>query len=432
MSERVFITGMGVLCSLARSIDELSAALQAGRSGIGRSVTRDANRDDRIEAAIGELSFPGLLAGLPGLGDPLRERARRAARRAPLHVQATVLAALQAWVDSQLERASVAGEAVSIVATSAGGMQGYHHDAFIKYQAEPDYLWPRYALHGLATDPVATISEVLAIRGEGMTVSGASASGNVAIIKAARLIEHGLAEVCLVLGTPTFLSPVAWQAFRAVGALGGKRFGEQPDRACRPFDRDHEGFIPGQGAGCVILESQASVERRGVKPTAQLIEYLGGAICLDGNRQADPSEEGEARAMQQCLVRAGLAPSDVDYINTHGTSSPLGDHTEIRALKHIFGDEARRIWLNSSKSLIGHCLFSAGVLEAIMCAVQMRGEFAHPNLNLLAPIADGVRWCGPAAQPAHIDVALSNSFGFGGLSTAILLARPTRPGRRTR
>lgn len=424
MTPRISVTGMGVVCSIGSSVEDMSAALRAGKSGIARRGAGDQPRPHDIEATVADFSLAAQLARLTPLDSALRDRARRCAHRAPLPLQAAVIAALQAWSQAGCERAPMDPETVGIVVANDEGMQRYHHEAFLKYQERPEYLWPRYALHGLATDPVGTISELLDIHGEGFAVAGASASGNLAIIKAAQMIELGLVQACVVIGALTDLSPAAWQAFHTIGALGGRRLRDQPAQTCRPFDQDHEGFIPGQGAGCLILESEASLQQRGQTGAAAV--YLGGAMRLDGNRLANPSEDGEAGVMRQCLVRAGLTPDQVDYINAHGTSSPLGDHTEARAIQRVFGAEAARIWINSTKGLIGHCLFSAGVLEAIASIVQMQQGFVHPNANLCKPIMDGLRFCGPVAQPAEIRVALSNSFGFGGIDSAIALGRETR------
>lgn len=423
MSRRILITGMGAVCSIGLSVDQVTASLRAGRGGIARGEATGSPVAHSISAVVDRFSLSAQLDAIPGLGDGLHQEARRAVRRGSFSMQATVIAALQAWASAELERTPIEPEDVGIVVANDGGMQRHHHDAFVKYREGPEYFWPRYALQGLATDPVGTISDVLSIRGEGFAVSGASASGNLAIIRAAELIEVGRVQACLVVGVLTDLSPAALQAFHNVGALGGKRPEQRPDHACRPFDRDHDGFIPGQGAGCLILESEESARRRGA---AGVAAYLGGASLLDGNRHADPSESGEVRVMQRCLERAELTTGDIDYINAHGTSSPLGDQTEARAIERTLGGDAGRVWINSTKSLLGHCLFSAGVLEAIACAVQIDGEFVHPNLNLSRPIHDGLRFCGPAAHPARIRAVLSNSFGFGGINTTIALGAGDR------
>lgn len=421
MSQRIVVTGMGVVCSIGHSVEEFRAALEAGRGGVGFLQEERASAGPvNLGAPLRGFSFEERLSKLTGLPPAILERARRGAQRAPLPVQCSVIGALQAWKEARLGEAPLDSERVGIVVASEGAMQRFHHDAFVKYAKGPEYVSPRYVLHGLETDHVGTVSEVLELHGEGFTVGGASASGNVAILKAAQLLQLGLLDACLVIGALSDLSPVALQGFFNVGALGGRRFKDAPEEACRPFDEEHEGFIHGQGGGCLILETAGSAKARGSIGRAEL---LGGALRLDGNRLADPSEAGEVRVMRECMARAGLRPEHIDYINAHGSASPLGDETEVRAIKAVLGDQTPRVWINSTKGLTGHCLFSAGVIEAIACVVQLEHGFVHPNLNLRKPIDTHCRFCGPVAEQARLEVALSNSFGFGGINSCIALGR---------
>ncbi|UJF34770.1 beta-ketoacyl synthase N-terminal-like domain-containing protein [Paenibacillus hexagrammi] len=305
-----------------------------------------------------------------------------------------------------------------IVVSGSNLSQNYAYSLFKKFDEAPEYLTPSYALHFMDTDHVGTISDICNIKGEGFNVGGASASGNVAIIKAMQMIQLGLADLCLVSGTLADLSPLELMSFSNLGAMGGKSFGSEPGQACRPFDKKHEGFIYGQAAACLILESRQSAEKRGVKPLAEL---LSGALVLDGNRLSDPNEDGEVRAMEQALRQAGLSPGDIDYINAHGTSTPTGDMTEIRAIKRLFKERIGEIWMNSTKSLTGHCLYSAGIVEALAAIVQMKEGFVHPNLNLEEPIDQECRFSRGNTVKANLKTALSNSFGFGGINTSIVL-----------
>ena len=173
----------------------------------------------------------------------------------------------------------------------------------------------------------------------------------------------------MVVGAMADISPMELQGFYNIGAMGGKRFQNQPEKSCRPFDKDHEGFIYGQSAGCLILESAESVIRRHAIAHA---EILGGVLLLDGNRLSDSNEEGETRVMQAALKYSNNNIDQVDYINTHGSSSPLGDKVELKAIRNVFQDDVSRIWLNSTKSLTGHCLYSAGIIETIASVLQIR------------------------------------------------------------
>jgi len=415
--QNTFITGMGTVCSIAQNTDEFSSSLRHGVCGIGYLPQASSQLGSvNIGAAIKNFSFNRQLS-CHDLPAHIVEKADECARRAPYPIQTSVLAALQAWQQAQLHDRPIPEHRIAIVVASDNACQAYQYESILQFQQAPEYLSPRYALHALATDYVGTISEILSIQGEGFSVGGASASGNVAIVKGMQLLQLGLADACVVTGALSDLSPLSLQGFHNLGAMGGKRFRNQPEQACRPFDEQHEGFISGQGAGCLILESGQSAEKRGAVKFARI---LGGSLLLDGNRLSNPSEAGEARSMQLCLQQAGIEPHQVDYINTHGTSSPLGDITELNAIRQVFRNHLAELWINSTKGLTGHCLFSAGVIEAIACILQMQGSFLHPNINLDKPIDREYRFAGGTAIDARIDIAMSNSFGFGGINSSIL------------
>jgi malonyl-ACP decarboxylase len=222
----------------------------------------------------------------------------------------------------------------------------------------------------------------------------------------------------MVVGSLADLSPMEMQGFVNIGGMGGKAFSDEPARACRPFDSAHEGFIYGQGSGCIILESGECARKR---KTSILASMPGGAVVLDGNRLSNPNEDGEVRVMEEALRQAGIGYQELDYINAHGTSTPLGDETEIKAIKRVLKERLTQVWVNSTKSMTGHCLYSAGVIEAIASIIQMREGFVHPNLNLEHPIDSECRFSGAVTVPAEIKTAMSNSFGFGGINTSIIL-----------
>ncbi len=231
----------------------------------------------------------------------------------------------------------------------------------------------------------------------------------------------------MVVGAMADISPMELQGFYNIGAMGGKRFQNQPEKSCRPFDKDHEGFIYGQSAGCLILESAESVIRRHAIAHA---EILGGVLLLDGNRLSDSNEEGETRVMQAALKYSNNNIDQVDYINTHGSSSPLGDKVELKAIRNVFQDDVSRIWLNSTKSLTGHCLYSAGIIETIASVLQMENGYIHPNLNLDNPIDSECRLNGLKSVEADINIAMNNSFGFGGINSSIIIRKGHKNGSR--
>lgn len=396
---------MGIVSSIGHDISEFAASLIGGKSGIGRLP------DGTIAAAIEGFDVETLMSD---------KMALRLARRAPFTIQTSVVAARQAWQQAGLQDGAVPPERIGLVVAGHNTTQNYVYALSSGFRQKPEYLSPRYALQFMDSNQLGVLSELFGIRGEGFVTGGASASGNVGIIHGARLIEAGIADACLVVGVVADLSPMEIQGFKNVGAMGGKHFHDRPDQACRPFDSQHEGFIHGQAAACVVLEAAASVDARKGRALATL---LGGSIDLHATASSEPDIEGEARAMRGALRQSGFDATRVDYVNTHGTASPLGDKVEIAAIERVYGDRFPEVWLNATKGLTGHCLSSAGVVELIACVLQMQQGFLHANKNLEGPIDARARFCGAEAVWTEIDVAMSNSFGFGGINTSIVLQR---------
>ena len=212
------------------------------------------------------------------------------------------------------------------------------------------------------------------------------------------------------------------QGFINIGAMGGKKFAGMPDKACRPFDSAHEGFIYGQAGGCIILESGESAENRGV---ASNMELAGGALVLDGNHLPDPNIKGEIRAMEKAVESALIGREEISYINAHGSSSPLGDQTEVKAIENLFRENLKDIRVNSLKPYTGHCLYSAGIIEAIATIIQMREGFLFPCLNLENPISDNINFVNHHPLKIDIRTSMSNSFGFGGINSSIIFRKKT-------
>ncbi|RKT17081.1 malonyl-ACP decarboxylase [Streptomyces sp. 1114.5] len=417
----VVVTGAGVLCATAPDTEAFARALRAGASGIGARAVDGAHSELRPRLSADLAGFD-LRTVVADADQPLRRSALRIAGRSPLSVQASVTVALEAWGRAGLPGAAVPGDRIGLVVAGHNLGGRYAEEVRPRYTTSPVHLPARYPLQFMDTDHVGTVSQLLGITGEGYTVGGASASGNVAIINAARLVETGAVDLCLVVGALTDLSDMERQAFYNLGAMAGTR-GRPPQASSRPFDADREGFVPGQGAACLVLESAASARARAAEVWARLAGY---ALRLDGNGLADPSLDGEAEVMARAIRHAGLTPDRIDYVNAHGTGSALGDEVELTALRTVFGSGPGQPWVNSTKGLVGHCLCAAGVVEAVASLLQMRDGFVHPNANLARPLDAGVRLVGERAQSASIGHAMSNGFGFGGFSTSVVFGAPDR------
>lgn len=419
----VAVTGLGIVSSIGGNVADFTRSLRDGRCGVGFLKRRAVGElPTCVGAEIAEFSLMPWIARCDRgeFEKEVLERARQALHGGPFGVQVSTAAALEAWTQAQLLRRGVPSRRMGIVVAGSNLNQGYVFDAWLKYQKLPQCVSPKYSMHYWDTDHVGVLSEVLGIRGEGFSVGGASASGNVAIIKAWQLIQLEAVDVCLVVGAMADLSPVELQGYFNVGAMGGRRFRECPDEACRPFDEDHEGFVYGEAAGCLVLESVQSAKGRGVPVLA---EVLGTSLLLDGNRLANPNKDGEVQAMEEALRQARVPREEIDYVNAHGSSSPLGDETEVQAMKEVFRGSLPRLWINSTKGLMGHCLTAAGVVEAIAVVVQMQHGFVHPNRNLVRPIDLDCRFCPAQSIEAPIRRVMKNSFGFGGINSAVVFGK---------
>jgi len=415
----VQITGMGIVSSIGHDIAEFTRSLTAGKSGI-RRIER--NTTPPLPVAIGAeidgFRFEQMLGQFSDMPESLTQPALQAARRSPFTIQTSVISALQAWRQARLDSAPIQPERIGLVIAGHNTTQNYQYSLCSDFQSNPEYLSPRYALQFMDSNQIGVLSEIFNIQGEGFVTGGASASGNVGVIHGARLIQAGLVDACLVVGVVADLSPMEIQGFCTIGAMGGKHFHDQAEKACRPFDTLHEGFIYGQASACLVLESANSANARKAPGLANI---LGGAINLHATASAQPDIDAETKAMNAALQQSGLAAGEIDYLNTHGSSSPLGDNVEIQAIEQVFGDHFPDVRLNATKGLTGHCLYSAGVVEIIASVVQMQQGFLHANINLENPINTTANFCGATAVSQQIRNAVSNSFGFGGINTSIVL-----------
>ncbi len=425
-ARRVVITGLGVVTTVGETTAEFHAGLVAGRSGI----TRWKRMDERICSKIGgDLGDFDLEAHLARAGarypEELRRRARKLLRATPLSGRVTAAAALQAFAD-----AGLAGDAGpgTIEPERIGHVLGGHNlttnylcENVRTLDDEPDFIDPLIGLMSLDTDVLSVASELLTLRGPSFTVGGACASGNLAVLGGLDLVRAGRVRAVVVSGATVDCDPVTLHGWAMLDALSFKSFNDAPERASRPFDARREGFVPSQGAGALVLETLASARARGARIRA---EVLGASSASDASRLTKPNEDGQVRAIRAALADARVDPERVDYVNAHATSTPLGDAVEVAAIKTVLGDRARRIPVNSTKSMVGHCLAAAGVVELVATVLQMENDVVHPTINQEEKDPELDLDFVPNEARAHrIEIAISNSFGFGGLNSCVVVGR---------
>ncbi|GAX59170.1 beta-ketoacyl-ACP synthase [Candidatus Scalindua japonica] len=417
---RVVITGYGVINSVGHNVEDFTESLRSGKSGISTLLTIPTDTCPvKIGAEIKDFSYIDYLNSLEEISQSIYTISRKVCNNSNLSTQISSCAAIQAYLDAELIHSLLDSSSIGIIVSGNNISQKYIIDNYDKFLKEPEYINPKYAISFLDTNIIGAISEILNIKGIGYSVGGASASGNLGLYNAYQLIQAGTVKACLCVGALADFSELELKAFSILGAMTGQTFNDQPEKASRPFDKKHDGFVFGQGSGCVVLESMESALSRDVQIRGEIVSAASG---LDGNHLTNPSIEGEIKVMQSVLQETGITTKEIDYINTHGTSSPLGDITELDAIKHVFKECVKSIHINSTKSLIGHCIYSAGVVELIATLIQMKEGFYHPDINLDDPIDRQVNFVGKKVlTDVKINYALSNSFGFGGINSSILV-----------
>jgi malonyl-ACP decarboxylase len=414
----VAITGMGVVCSIAHTIPEFTQAIREGRHGI-TNLPVDKNHSVRIGALIKDFAWQDWVNSLKSSEPSFYTRVRKVLKNTTESTRLSAYAATQAVRDAHLGEQEDAADEVGLIVAGSNLAQDYIMQNWVRFR-ETGRPNPRYALSFLDSNQVGCLSEIFSIRGPGFTIGAAAASGNAALFQAFHWIRSGIVRRCLVVGACIEFTALDLEAFAILGAACSGRWQDDPARACRPFDQAHEGFVWGQGAGCVVLESPDAVNGRRV-----LGELVGASLLLDGNHLSDPRQKGEIRAMQLALNSGDLNPGCIGYINAHGTSAPLGDRTECAAIKSLFRDHLSRVWINSTKSLTGHCFSASGVIELIACVVQLNNGFIHPNRNLDSPIDRELKLVSQKAEPLDAEYALSNGFGFGGINSSVVVRKGT-------
>jgi 3-oxoacyl-(acyl-carrier-protein) synthase len=276
------------------------------------------------------------------------------------------------------------------------------------------------------TDVLARVCDLLTLKGPSWTVGNACGSSNIALITGMDLIRSGRADAVVVSGAGGGLDPILLHSWVTLGALSSESFNDDPTRASRPFDRRREGFVPSEGAASVVLETLSGARARGAHIYAAL---LGGGSASDATRQIRPYEEGQVRAMRAALSDARVNAEQIDYVNMHATSTPLGDPIEVSAIKHVLGDRVYQIPVNATKSMIGHLLNAAALAEFIAVVLQMEHKFVHPTINLEEPDEGmDLDFVPNQAREYEPRLAMSNAFGFGGLNSSVIIQAGTTIG----
>jgi 3-oxoacyl-[acyl-carrier-protein] synthase II len=407
---RVVITGLGALTSLGNDYETTWRNLIAGESGAG-PITQFDDAEYEVHFACEVRDF-----------DPSLWMEYKSARRIDRFSQLAVAAARQAEADSGIVIASEPDRVGASVATGIGGLKSFQDCTDTLRNRGPDRVNPFSIPAIIPNMGAAQVSMELGTKGPLSSQCTACAASNMSIGDGADAIRLGRADVMLCGGTEAPVTQVAIAGFTAMRALS--RRNEDPKRASRPFDGQRDGFVMGEAGAMLVLEELEHAKARGARIYAELMGYGVSSDALHVT-EPDPTGENPARAMKMAFADAGIDPSEIDYVNAHGTSTPVGDSAETRVLKVALGEKkAYATPVSSTKGATGHCLGAAGAVEAIFCILAMRDQIAPPTINLDNPqVETAIDLVAKVARKREINVALSNSFGFGGTNASVIVQR---------
>jgi 3-oxoacyl-[acyl-carrier-protein] synthase II len=405
---RVAVTGLGAVTPIGNDAPSTWRAAVAGESGIDFIRSFDAS------------GYPVRIAAEVKDFDPTTVASAKEVRKLDRNVLLALGAAKEAVADSGLD--GFEPDRVGIVFGSAiGGFLGIMEQSEVLRERGPERVSPNFLPNVLVDSASGQLAISLGIRGPNYAVVSACATGSHAIGEAAELIKRGDADAVLAGGTEACMHPLILAGFCAMRGLVSED--EHPPRASRPFDATRAGFVMGEGACVLVLEELEAARARGARLHAEVLGY-GASNDAHHMAQPEPEATGVAKMMLAALRRAGVDPERVGYVNAHGTSTPLGDLAETRAIKQVFGDHAYRLAISSTKSVMGHCFGAAGAIEAMMCVLALREGVLPPTINYEHPDPEcDLDYVPNEAREAQVDVALSNAMGLGGHNGCVLFGR---------
>ncbi len=406
-SRRVVVTGLGAVTAIGHDVDSFWASLVAGRGGVHRISHFDPK------------DFASQMGAEVRDWDPAQHMDPKEVRRNDRYTHFGFVAAKQAVKDAALDMTKEDGDRVGVIIGSGiGGMHTYETQLKTLSERGPRKVSP-FTIPALIGNMCSGLVAIeYGARGPNFGIVSACATGTHALGEAAHAIRRGDADVMIAGGSEAAVTPFAYASFCAMKAMSTRN--ESPETASRPFDKNRDGFVMGEGAGVLVLESLEHAQARGAKIYCELAGY---AATCDAYHitQPDPDGKGLSMAMKRALASAGAAPEDIDYINAHGTSTPYNDKFETLAIKRIFGEHARKLVISSTKSMTGHLLGAAGGIESVICAKTIQTQMVAPTINLEEPDPDcDLDYVPNQARAVRVRCVLSNNLGFGGQNAAAI------------
>ncbi len=415
---RVVVTGLGMVTPLAAGVEPTWRRLLAGESGAARVESFD------VSDIACQIAAQAPRGAAPDAFNPDDWMEPKEQRKVDDFIVFALAAAGQALRDADWAPKTYQDQVDTgvLIGSGIGGLGGIYEASVTLHEKGPRRISPFFIPGRLINLAGGQVSIAHGLKGPNHAVVTACSTGAHAIGDAGRLIALGDAKVMVAGGAESAVNRLALAGFAACRALS-TAFNDRPQQASRPYDRDRDGFVMGEGAGCVVLEDYEHAKARGARIYAELVGY---GLSGDAYHVTSPAPDGDGayRAMSMALKRAGLTPAEIDYVNAHGTSTPVGDEIELHAVERLLGNAAATTTMSSTKSSIGHLLGAAGAVEAIFCILAIRDQIAPPTLNLDNPSVETAIDLAPhVARKRKIDIALSNSFGFGGTNASVIFKR---------
>jgi 3-oxoacyl-[acyl-carrier-protein] synthase II len=405
---RVVVTGLGVVSPVGIGVQPAWSNLIAGKSGITRITKFDpSNFSSQVAGEVKDFDVSQYL--------PAKE-----ARRMDTFIQFGLAAAIEAVKDSGIEATEENAERIGVsIGSGIGGIQLIEQTNDIYDEGGPRKVSPFFIPGTIINMISGNLSIMFGFKGPNVSIVTACTTGTHSIGDAARMIEYGDADAMIAGGAEAAITELSVAGFASARALSSRN--DDPATASRPWDKDRDGFVIGEGAGVMVLEEYESAKKRGAKIYAELTGY---GMSADAYHMTAPNMDGPRRSMRNAMNNAGVNPDEVQFVNAHGTSTPLGDANETNAIKAAFGDHAKRIVVNSTKSMTGHLLGGAGGLESVFTVLSIYNQISPPTINIFNqdPECD-LDFCANTARDMKIDVALKNNFGFGGTNGSLVFRK---------
>lgn len=405
---RVVVTGLGVVSPVGIGVNVAWANIVAGKSGITKITKFDAS------------TFNSQIAGEVKDFDVLQYMPAKEARRMDTFIQYGLAAGLEAFKDSGIVVTDENSERIGVsIGSGIGGIQSIEETSDIFDEGGARKISPFFIPGTIINMISGNLSIMLGLKGPNIAIVTACTSGTHSIGDAARMIEYGDADVMVAGGAEAAISELSVGGFAAARALSNRN--DDPATASRPWDKDRDGFVIGEGAGVLVLEEYESAKKRGARIYCELVGY---GMSADAYHMTSPSMDGPRRSVLNALKNAGVNPHEVQFVNAHGTSTPLGDANETNAIKAAFGDHAYKLVVNSTKSMTGHLLGGAGGLESVFTVLSIYNQISPPTINIFNQDPDcDLDYCANTARDMKIDIALKNNFGFGGTNGSLVFKK---------